>query len=83
MNELKDFFKCFYPYDSSVEECFTMPNQDEQLNSGLWFSCILACKVGSTLIEKGDFILVDRSNGKIVAVLKSIQENEKIQIIEE
>lgn len=34
------------------------------------------------LVEKNDFILIDRQNGKIVAVLKSIGENEKIQILD-
>lgn len=49
---------------------------------GIWFSCLKACKVGSMLVEKNDFILIDRQNGKIVAVLKSIGENEKIQILD-
>lgn len=50
---------------------------------GIWFSCIKDCKIGSTLVEKNDFILIDRSNGKIVAVLKGIEDSEKIQIIED
>lgn len=83
MNELKDFFKCFYPHDSSIEDWFTMPNPNQdELGGGIWFSCIKACKVGSMLVEKNDFILIDRQNGKIVAVLKSIGENEKIQILD-
>ena len=84
MNELKDFFKCFYPHDSSIEDWFTSYHKDDdELSNGLWFSCLMPCKIGSMLIERNDFILVDRSTGTIVGVLKSLDAKGKIQIIGE
>lgn len=38
MNELKDFFKCFYPHDSSIEDLFTIPNSNQdELGGNLVF----------------------------------------------